>query len=130
MDTNININFLDTECRLEGYRINWDHIKGLLETKNLSKRDVANDDLEALCYLKKKRFWLNLEFQKIELSFFYIKDNPSMDVLSTIRGAKEWIMEASPVDWDGMFLCYKQALEYYSLKDALGQAKELYNSLL
>lgn len=94
MDTNININFLDTECRLEGYRINWDHIKGLLETKNLSKRDVANDDLEALCYLKKKRFWLNLEFQKIELSFFYIKDNPSMDVLSTIRGAKEWIMKS------------------------------------
>lgn len=126
----MNINFLDTECRLESYRIDWDRIKRLYDKKELDKSNIANDDLEALCYLKKKRFWLNLEFQKIELSFFYIKDNPSMDVMSTIKEAKEWIMEASPVDWDGMFLCYKQALEYYSLKGALGQAKELYNSLL
>lgn len=126
----MNINFLDTECRLEGYRTDWDRIKRLYDKKELDKSNIANDDLEALCYFKKKRFWLNLEFQKIELSFFYIKDNPNMGVLETIRDAKEWIMEASPVDWGGMLLCYRQALDHFTLKDALNQAKEIYKSLL
>lgn len=126
----MNINFFDTECRLAGKCTNWTRTKRLLEDKVFYNNNVKDSDREALFYLKKKKFWLNVEFQKIELRYFAAKDLDNIRALRLIREAKEWILDASPVDWDGMLLCYKQALEHIPLAYALKQAQDIYKSLL
>lgn len=126
----MNINFFDTECRLASKCTNWTRVKRLLEDRVFYNNNVKDSDREALFYLKKKKFWLNVEFQKIELKFFATKDFDNMEAIRLIRESKEWILDASPVDWEGMLLCYKQALEHFPLSFALKQAQDIYKSLL
>lgn len=129
----LDTSFLDVECRLEGARVNWDYIRKLDKDEQdgyaLEKEMLSSQTLEAFNFFKKKRLWVNLKFA---YSFNLYLSNPCIysEEMETIKRAKDWVFEGSPVEWEGRVACLELEFSAWPSKRLLDKAKDIYKLLL
>lgn len=125
--------FLDVECRLVGAKVDWNFISKVYEAdesaKEAKKDEYDSKTLEALNFYKKKRLWVNLKFAT---SFDRYLSTPCIfsEEIELIKRAKDWVLEASPVEWEGRVACLEISFVSWPSKRSLDKAKGIYKLLL
>lgn len=128
----LDTSFLDVECRLEGCRVDWAFVANIYKAEKsgvpIKKETYDGCTLEALNFYKKKRLCVALKFAKC--SQHYTDPSIYSIEMEALENAKKWVLEASPIEWEGMMACLEYRFMPLPSMYSLEEARELYESLL